>query len=127
MCLVDFMLYTGKIYYAIQQLLGYSNWGEAIGYSSDEHHWCKEHESDILNYMKAQGNLYARDPMIIKKYLKLSPDIDVDGAEVPPLIGAWLGAKIVSLYMEKHKEVSLQQLLEDADYRRLLSESEYNL
>ena len=126
-CLADIMLYSGKIYYAIQQLLRYDNFGTAIGYSPEEHRWCEEHEKDILNFMQANNHLHARDPMIIRQYMKPSLHKDEEGKQVPTLIGIWLGTKIVSTYMDKHKDVSLKELLEDSDYHHILEEVGYDL
>ena len=39
-CLIDLMMHTGKINYVVQNLLGYSDIGEAMGYSKEESDWC---------------------------------------------------------------------------------------
>ena len=43
-CLVDLMMHSGKINYVVQNLLGYNNIGEAMGYSKEENDWCRENE-----------------------------------------------------------------------------------
>ena len=50
-CLIDLMMHSGKINYVVQNLLGYSDIGEAMGYSKEENDWCKENEKEIWNYI----------------------------------------------------------------------------
>lgn len=63
--------------------------------------------------------------MIVRKYMKPAPFTAFFGENAPALIGTWMGTCIVSSYMKKHKDVSLQQLLETTDYHRMLQESGY--
>ena len=124
-CLLDMMLHFGKINYVVQKLLGYRSAGEAMGYGDAEEKWCKENERNVWEYMLANQHLYARDPMIVRKYMKPAPFTPFFGENAPALIGTWMGTCIVSSYMKKHKDVSLQHLLETTDYHRMLQESGY--
>ena len=124
-CLLDMMLHYGKINYVVQKLLGYRSTGEAMGYDDAEEKWCQENERNVWEYMLANQHLYARDPMIVRKYMKPAPFTAFFGENAPALIGTWMGTCIVSSYMKKHKDVSLQQLLETTDYHRMLQESGY--
>lgn len=124
-CLLDRMLHVGKINYAVQTLLGYRSTGETMGYSTDEEQWCVENERNIWEYMLENKHLHARDPMVIRKYMKPAPFTAFFGENAPALIGAWMGTRIVSSYMKHHKDVSMPQLLRTTDYRRMLEESKY--
>ena len=124
-CLIDLMMHSGKINYVVQNLLGYSDIGEAIGYSKEENDWCKENEKEIWNYICTNDHLHARDPMVIRYYMKPAPAVDMLGAQAPALIGTWMGARIIASYMKKHKDMKLKDLLEFTDYHEMLSESNY--
>lgn len=124
-CLVDVMLHYGKINYAVQQLLDYDTAGQALGYTEEEDKWCRNNEKDIWNYFVEKGYLYARDPMVMRKYMKPAPSVDLLGESAPALIGTWLGSRIVASYMARHKELGLKGLLEITDYRNILKESGY--
>lgn len=124
-CLIDRMLHYGKIHFVMQSLLEYNNIGQAIGYSEEEHKWCKEHEKDIWNYIQTNDHLYARDPMIIRYYMQPAAAIDMLGEQAPASIGTWMGAQIIASYMKKHKELKLKDLLEITDYHKLFKESGY--
>ena len=124
-CLIDLMMHTGKINYVVQNLLGYSDIGEAMGYSKEESDWCKDNEKEIWNYICTNDHLHARDPMVIRYYMKPAPAVDMLGAQAPALIGTWMGARIIASYMKKHKDMKLKDLLEFTDYHEMLSESNY--
>ena len=124
-CLIDLMMHTGKINYVVQNLLGYSDIGEAMGYSKEESDWCKDNEKKIWNYICTNDHLHARDPMVIRYYMKPAPAVDMLGAQAPALIGTWMGARIIASYMKKHKDMKLKDLLEFTDYHEMLSESNY--
>ncbi|WP_294629111.1 gliding motility lipoprotein GldB [uncultured Bacteroides sp.] len=124
-CLADLMMHAGKINYVVQHLLGCNNGGEAMGYSKEENGWCKENEKAIWEYVCSNGHLSARDPMVIRYYMKPAPAVEMFGVQAPSLIGTWIGTRIVAAYMHRHKDMKLKELLEFTDYHVMLSESGY--
>ena len=58
-CLIDLMMHAGKINYVVQNLLGYNDSGEAMGYSKEESDWCKENEK-IFGSMSVPMNICTR-------------------------------------------------------------------
>ena len=125
-CLLDVMIHYGKINYVVQKLLDYDNTGETLGYTEKENQWCKEHSKRIWSYMRENDHIHARDPMIMRRYMKPAPATDLFGESAPALIGTWIGAQIVSSYMKRHKDIKLKDLLEMTDYHQLLNGSEYS-
>lgn len=124
--LIDLMLHYGKINYAAQELLDCQSICEVLGYSKREKNWCNANEKHIWKHMVENGHLYARDPMMIRKYMKPAPTTAFSGEDAPPLIGIWIGARVIDNYMKRHKQTSLQQLLEMTDYKTILEESNYS-
>lgn len=124
-CLLDFMMHSGKINYVVQQILEYDNVGVAIGFSEKEYQWCEEHEEKIWSEMLSKGHIYARDPMIMRYYMKPAPSVEMFGESAPALLGSWIGARIIAAYMKKHKHFGLKDLLEMTDYHKMFEESGY--
>lgn len=124
-CLKDWMMHSGKINYAVQVLLDCRSSGEAMGYTEEQNNWCRENEKNVWNYMLKNEHLYARDPMVVRKYMKPAPFTAFFGENAPAMLGVWIGTRIVSSYMKNHKDISLKQLLETTDYHRMLEESKY--
>lgn len=124
-CLIDLMMHQGKINYIVQYLLEYEDIGGTMGYSEAENDWCKKNEKDIWKYISDNDHLHARDPMIIRYYMKPAPAVDLLGAKAPALVGTWIGAQIIASYMKKHKGLKIKDLLEITDYHQILEESGY--
>lgn len=124
-CLVDLMMHSGKVNYVVQKLLGFDDIGEVMGYSEEENVWCKENEKAIWDYICSNDHLYARDPMIIRYYMKPAPAVDMLGEQVPALIGTWVGTRIIAAYMKKHKNLKIKDLMELTDYHEMYNESDY--
>ena len=70
------MMHSGKINYVVQHLLGYEDIGQVMGYSEQENDWCKKNEKDIWEYICANDHLHARDPMVIRYYMKPAPTVE---------------------------------------------------
>lgn len=124
-CLVDLMMHSGKVNYVVQKLLGFDDIGEVMGYSEEENVWCKENEKAIWDYICSNDHLYARDPMIIRYYMKPAPAVDMLGEQVPALIGTWVGTRIIAAYMKKHKNLKIKDLMELTEYQEMFNESDY--
>ena len=45
--------------------------------------------------------------------------------ESAPKLGVWTGWQIVRLYMEKHPDVTLKDLMLDNDYQKILTDANY--
>ena len=123
--LIDVMLHYGKINYVVQHILNYRSICEVMGYSEKEKDWCRANEQHVWETMTKNGHLYARDPMMMRNYMKPAPFTVFFGQDAPPLLGTWVGARIIASYMKHHKHTSLQQLLEMTDYKIMLKESNY--
>ena len=124
-CLIDLMMHYGKMNYIMQKLLGYGDIGEAMGYSKEEIAWCRKNEQVVWDYMCARGHQFARDPMVIRYYMKPAPAVEMLDGNAPTMIGTWVGARIVASYMKTHKHLKLKDLLELSDYHRMFEESGY--
>ncbi|NDV58934.1 gliding motility lipoprotein GldB [Bacteroides sp. 519] len=123
--LLEIMIHFGKINYVAQQLLNYSSSEAIMGYSAEERVWCKENKKKVWEYLVSSKQLYATDPMVIRRYTRTYPYIDFFGENSPAQIGTWMGLEIVSSYMKHNKKVTLQQLLDMTDYNLLLDESDF--
>lgn len=123
--LIDVMLHYGKINYVVQHILNYRSICEVMGYSEKEKDWCRANEQHVWETMTKNGHLYARDPMMMRNYMKPAPYTVFFGEDAPPLLGTWVGARVIASYMKHHKHTSLQQLLEMDNYKTMLEESNY--
>jgi hypothetical protein len=125
--LVDRMVYHGKVLYLLDRLLPDVADSIKIGYTAPQEDWCKNYEPEIWAYLLQENLLYETDYLKIQKYLTDAPFTPGlgQGNESAPKLGVWVGWQIVKKYMERHPEVSLQQLLLSKNTKIILKESRY--
>lgn len=121
------MVYNGKILYFMDAVMPNSNDTLKIGYSAEQMQWCKDYEGGIWAYLLQNQLLFETDYMKIQKYLAeapFTPGIGENSASAPKL-GIWTGWQIVKKYMDKNPNVSLQQLMSEKDFQKILNYSKY--
>lgn len=121
------MIYNGKILYFMDRVMPETQDSLKIGYTSDQIQWCKDYEPGIWAYLLQNELLYETDYMKIQKYLAeapFTPGIG-DNSESAPKLGVWTGWQIVKKYMKKNPEVSIQQLMQNKDAQKILTDSKY--
>jgi hypothetical protein len=123
--LVSQMIYKGKILVALQKLFPEKNDSILTGYSNAQLEWCSKSEKNIWSFFIDHKLLFSNEQNHIMKYLSEGPTTNGFPKESPANIGQWIGYKIVSAYMQQHPEVTLNDLLNDTDYKKILNESGY--
>lgn len=132
--LLDEMVYQGKIMYALEACLPKADLPKLFGYNDDQWLWCKKNERNMWNSVKENKHLYSYDRLTISKYINPAPhtvffpydEASPNSPESPGKAGIWLGWRLVSSYMKKHPEVTLENLLAQQDSQQLLEQSGYN-
>lgn len=125
--LLDKMVYNGKIMYFMDQILPDVPDSTKIGYTGTQLKWCGDFKGDIWGYFLEENLLYETDYQRLTKYLNEAPFTPGLGEqnESAPKLGIWTGWQIVRSYMDKHPEVTLQQLMADNDSQKILNEAKY--
>ncbi|MEO7214772.1 gliding motility lipoprotein GldB [Mucilaginibacter sp.] len=121
------MVYNGKIMYYMDQILPDVPDSTKIGYSAKQTKWCDDYKGDIWSYFLEENLLYESDYQKIQKYLNeapFTPGLGQDNESAPKL-AVWTGWQIVRAYMDKHPDVTLQQLMADTDAQKILNEAKY--
>ncbi len=119
------MIYGGKIQYALDAIIPFVPDSVKWGYTQQQLDWCKENEEAMWTYFIDKNLLYKTERLIIKKFVDEAPFTIPFGRKSPAKTGVWIGYRIVSKYMEKHPEITLEQLLKDKNYQKILVMSAY--
>jgi hypothetical protein len=69
--------------------------------------------------------LYETNPGLIGKHVGPSPNAPGMPPEAPGGNANWVGMNIVEQYMERRPDLSLQDLIDEKDSQRILTESKY--
>lgn len=125
--LLDEMIYQGKILHTMDRLLPVTPDSIKIGYEKGKIEWCRNNEPQVWTYLVNEELLYSTN---YRGYSGVIVDAPFSKGlnvpqEAPAKIAIWAGWQIVRRYMDKHPEVSLEQLLSDGDHDKILRESGY--
>lgn len=126
--LLSKMIFNGKILYFLDQVLPESVADSVkIGYTDKQISWSKNYEGNIWGYFLENDLLYQTDMQKIQVYLTDGPFTPGIGEKEfsAPKLGVWLGWQIVKRYMEENPKVTLQQLMEETDAQKILTQSKY--
>jgi gliding motility-associated lipoprotein GldB len=125
--LLSRMIYNGKIMYFMDAVMPDLADTTKIGYTGAQLKWCNDFEPKIWAYFLDENLLYEADYNKIQKYLTEAPFTPGLGEknESAPKLAIWTGWQIVRAYMDKHPEVTLQQLMANQDAQKILNDSKY--
>lgn len=123
--LVNNMVYHGKIQYFLDAMFPETNDSLKIGFTAKQIRWCIKNEKQMWNFLIENKLLFSTDYMTINKHINPAPFTSGYPKESPGRASVWLGWQIVKAYMERNPEVTLQDLMFENDYQKILSESRY--
>jgi gliding motility-associated lipoprotein GldB len=119
------MIYHGKSLYFSEMMLPELADSMLIMYTGQEIKGIEANQATIWGHFIQNKLLFETQPHLIEKYIGERPKVTEVGDKCPGRIGRWLGWQIVRKYMEKHPEVTLQQLMADKDSQKIFRESKY--
>lgn len=122
--LIEQMVEKGKRVYMLDKLLPEMPDTLKTGYTAKQLTGCRENEAFIWNYFVKNGLVYNNDPSLIKNYIGDSPNTPEFGEGAPGYIGLFVGWQVVKSFMDKHEEMSLEELM-SLDPRKLFEQSKY--
>lgn len=123
--LLSQMIYEGKILYFLNSMLPDVADTIKTGYTLAQLNWCGANEKNTWSFFVDQKILFSADQGQLAKFMNDGPTTNGFPKESPGAIGQWLGWKIVQAYMKKKSTVSLEQLMNTNDYKKILLESKY--
>ena len=121
------MIVEGKIRYFMKSLMPEVHDTIIMGYTQKQLDWCKQNEVEVWTHFIDKNMLYESEPGKFMRYLNDGPftvaeDVPTESA---PAIGAWAGWQIVNHYMAENPKVTLQQLMNETNFERILKLSKY--
>lgn len=119
------MIFYGKSYYFTKKMMPGISDTLITGYTAKESKEIVENEDIIWAGLLQNEALYENSHIIKEKFLGERPKTYEIGENCPGRIGRWVGYRIVSKYMERHPEVTLQRLMANPDAQQIFNESGY--
>lgn len=125
-CLLDYLIYEGKLLYLLKTILPKENMQDLTGFNEKQIDWCMKNEKKMWDALSKFQHLYSADRLTIAKYIEDAPNTSFFPADSPGRAIIWNGYKIVESYMKNNKDVTLRDLMLNNDSRKILSESLYH-
>jgi len=123
--LIEQIVTAGKHQYFLEQVLPETPDTIRLGYTKAQLDWCNENEQMIWQYFIQNELLFKTDWQEAMHFMGDGPATQGMPEGSPGRIGYFVGRQIVHKYMEKHPEVTLQQLMENKDVMGIFNESRY--
>jgi hypothetical protein len=105
------MVFSGKVLYTAQALMGEVEEETLLNYTSEEMTWARDHEFDVWKHFVENDAIFSTDQMNINKMMNDGPFTPGMPTESPGGVGTWVGYRMVHSFMEKNKDTTLPQLM----------------
>ncbi len=123
--LLDNMVDEGKKLFFTQTMFPNVKEQDIIGYSEEKYAWAKKYEGQVWQYFIENQLLYSKDETVLRRMIDETPFTRDFGNQSPGRIGAYIGWRIVNSYMANHKDITLEQLMQNSNAQLILKESYY--
>ncbi|QZE13502.1 hypothetical protein K4L44_13090 [Halosquirtibacter laminarini] len=123
--LIDYLIYEGKILYALTYIFPDKDIFFSIGYNKDQWRWCETSEAAMWNYLVDQKMLFDTNQLLVRKMVGPSPFTNFFTTKSPGQCGRWIGYRLIESYMKKNPGVTIQKLFEMKDSSKILSHTGY--
>jgi hypothetical protein len=123
--MIDHMVYKGKIAFMVQVMLPDVSDEFLFGFTKEQVEFIAANEAQIWGNLIEKKLLFTEDKKEIQKIMEEAPFAAGMPREVPGRIGVWVGRNIVKSYLEKNENVSLENLMNNEDYKTIFTRSGY--
>ncbi len=120
------MIYHGKMAFFTKMMLPEEADSVIMGFSAAEMNFCRNNESTMWEYLVENKMLFETERMNILKFTGSGPFTRDFTPESPARASVWLGWGIVEEYMRRNQEITLEDLMMDIDFQKILTLSRYN-
>lgn len=120
------MIYNGRANYFLKQLIPDLPDTLMWGYTSKQMDFCRNNEKEMWEYLIENKKLFVTDGFSINQYVGEAPFTKDFSQNSPGRAAIWMGYRIVESYLRKNKNVTLQELMQETDYQKILNLSRYN-
>ena len=119
------MVYYGKGYVFTKTMMPDTADSLVIGYSDKQLTQTFNAQDVVWGHFIDNQLLYQTSPAIKQRYLNERPFTAEIGQACPGAIGRWVGWRIVGRYHDQHSNVSIAELMRNADARQIFEQSGY--
>lgn len=121
--LLSTIMYWGKVMYMMDACFVDQPNHLKMDYTPIDIEWCKQNERNTWIELSHQDVIYQTKAFEIEKWTSEGPFTSAGTIpqDSPSRLGVWMGWQIVRDYMNKNPEVTLEELLNETNYIKLLN------
>ena len=123
--MVEHFMDLGKQQYFLEKVLPETPEHIRLGYTKAQLDYCNENEQMIWQYFVRNKLLYTADWQEVTRYVGEGPSTQGLPGEAPGQIGAFVGYRIVQAFMKKHREFTLEKLVNTHQVMDIFNEAKY--
>jgi len=123
--MIDRMIAAGKLLYYLDAMLPDVPDSLKICYNSKQMEWAENNKANVWAFFVKNKLFYSADYKLQTKLIQDGPFTTGFSNDSPPRLGIWLGWQIVREYMNKHDDVSLEDLIQNHDAQGIFNQSGY--
>ena len=124
--LLSNMVYNGQIMFYVKSMLPHQADSLIMGFTGDEMNFCRNNEGRMWEYLIENKLLFVTDRATIRKFTGSGPFTKDFTSESPARAAVWLGWRIVEAYARNNPGSTLEVIMEEQDYQKILTLSKYN-
>lgn len=119
---IDKIIYYGKVYNLMINNLDFEE-ANALYYNEKEIRWAKDNEKDVWKFFIENEILFNTSNILVERFINFGPyskfGISID-YESSPMIGKWIGYKIVKSYLKSNNK-TIEEILNMNEYELYLN------
>lgn len=124
--LLSNMIHEGKLIYFTKAMNPALPDSIIMGYTAEQIKWSHNNEAAMWSYMIERREIFNNDRLLIQRYITDSPFTHTFSSESPGRTGVWLGWQIVTSFMNKNKDITLNELMLMSNAQEILNRSGYH-
>ena len=123
--MIDRMIAAGKLLYYLDAVLPDVPDSIKICYTSKQMKWVENNKTNVWAFFIKNKLFYSADYKLQTKLIQDGPFTTGFSNDSPPRLGIWLGWQIVRTYMDKHDNITLENLIQNPDAQGISNQSGY--
>jgi len=123
--LLEAMITEGKKLFFTEMMFPDLHERYIIGYSEPKYKWANEYSGNVWNHFIEKNELFGKGEALMRSYIEEAPFTKIFGNESPGRIGSFIGWKLIQSYMKNNPEITLNMLIQETDYEKILNQSRY--
>lgn len=123
--LISQMIYHGRNLFFVDYMMPEVNDTLKTGFSSAQLEWCIKNEAAMWTYLVERKLLFSTDLRTINRFVGEAPFTTDFAGDSPGRAAVWLGWQIIKSYMKNNRHLSLEELMQEDDFQKILNEARY--